>query len=163
MSDDSIACGTCHRPAAGGADPRLGRYPGTDPGTVDDVLGSPGIVHLDRDGQRASHPVFADAPQVIGFGVYIWNLRQTERVVAMLPALDEEGCIADVVAGLLPHVDAVVVVDPGADAPRGVASDWLVGRDATDGRPTAYVCRGTACSLPIHEPAELVAELSLEG
>jgi hypothetical protein len=59
--------------------------------------------------------------------------------------------------------DAIVVVAPGAPAPVGVAADWLRGRDATDGRPTAYVCRGTACSLPIHVPAELVAELDLEG
>ncbi|MBT8441678.1 MAG: cytochrome-c peroxidase, partial [Gammaproteobacteria bacterium] len=35
-SDDSIACGTCHIPSAGGADPRAGLHPGTDPGTLDD-------------------------------------------------------------------------------------------------------------------------------
>ena len=29
-SDGSVACGTCHRPAFGGADPRVGRNPGTD-------------------------------------------------------------------------------------------------------------------------------------
>ena len=43
-SDGSVACGTCHRPAAGGADPRTGRHPGIDKGTIDDVMGSPGIV-----------------------------------------------------------------------------------------------------------------------
>jgi uncharacterized protein YyaL (SSP411 family) len=59
--------------------------------------------------------------------------------------------------------DAVVVVAPGETPPTGIADDWLAGRAAIEGRPTAYVCRGTACSLPIHEPAELVAELSLEG
>ena len=50
-SDDSVACGTCHRPGAGGADPRAARHPGTDKGTIDDVMGSPGIVSLDRDGK----------------------------------------------------------------------------------------------------------------
>jgi uncharacterized protein YyaL (SSP411 family) len=59
--------------------------------------------------------------------------------------------------------DAVVVVAPGESPPTGIAEEWLAGRAAIDDRPTAYVCRGTACSLPIHEPAELVAELSLEG
>ncbi len=55
--------------------------------------------------------------------------------------------------------DAVLVSAPGAPTPPGVAADWLMGRDAIDGRPTAYVCRGTSCSLPVHTPAELVAEL----
>jgi cytochrome c peroxidase len=63
-SDGSIACGTCHRPAQGGADPRVGRNPGVDKGTIDDVLGSPGIESLDRDGRPASSPQFGAGPQV---------------------------------------------------------------------------------------------------
>ena len=63
-SDDTVACGTCHRPAAGGADPRAGRHPQTDPGTIDDVLGSPGIVALGPDGAPIDHPVFGEEVQV---------------------------------------------------------------------------------------------------
>ena len=63
-SDDTIACGTCHRPAFGGADPRSGRHTGVDKGTIDDVHGSPGIVSLDRAGHPTSHTIFADQPQV---------------------------------------------------------------------------------------------------
>ena len=63
-SDGSIACGTCHRPAQGGADPRVGRNPGVDKGTIDDVLGSPGIVSLDRNGRPVPSPQFGDGPQV---------------------------------------------------------------------------------------------------
>ena len=63
-SDNTVACGTCHRPGSGGADPRAARHPGTDKGTIDDVLGSPGIVSLDRDGRRTTHPMFGDQPQV---------------------------------------------------------------------------------------------------
>ena len=63
-ADDSIACGTCHRPAYGGADPRAGRYPGTDKGTIDDVRGSPGIASFDRTGRRVAHPMFGAEPQV---------------------------------------------------------------------------------------------------
>ncbi|HEX5048222.1 MAG TPA: cytochrome c peroxidase [Gammaproteobacteria bacterium] len=63
-ADDSVACGTCHRPAYGGADPRAGRYPGVDKGTIDDVRGSPGIVSLDNKGRRVAHPVFGTEPQV---------------------------------------------------------------------------------------------------
>lgn len=63
-SNDTVACGTCHLPAHGGSDPRIGRHPGTDPGTIDDVLGSPGVVHLDRSGRPSLHPTFGNEPQV---------------------------------------------------------------------------------------------------
>jgi uncharacterized protein YyaL (SSP411 family) len=52
---------------------------------------------------------------------------------------------------LLPE-DAVVVAAPGAEAPRGLDPSWLAGREAIDGRPTAYVCRGQTCSLPVTAP-----------
>ncbi len=55
--------------------------------------------------------------------------------------------------------DAVIVAAPGAPPPEGVSPDWLAGREAMDGRATAYLCRGTVCSLPVRTPAELVAEL----
>jgi cytochrome c peroxidase len=63
-SDGSVACGTCHRPSAGGGDPRSGRHPGVDKGTIDDVMGSPGIASLDRDGRSRPNPLFGTAPQV---------------------------------------------------------------------------------------------------
>ena len=63
-SDDSVACGTCHRPGAGGADPRAARHPGVDKGTIDDVMGSPGIVSLDRSGRPRAHALFGFEPQV---------------------------------------------------------------------------------------------------
>ncbi|MEM8883326.1 MAG: cytochrome c peroxidase [Planctomycetota bacterium] len=49
-SSNSVACGTCHQPRAGGADIRFGRHPGPDgaPGTIDDIFGSPGM--LDKKG-----------------------------------------------------------------------------------------------------------------
>ncbi|VAX42527.1 hypothetical protein MNBD_PLANCTO03-1369, partial [hydrothermal vent metagenome] len=42
-SDNTMACGTCHRPGAGGIDPRHGLNPGPDgiAGTEDDRTGSP--------------------------------------------------------------------------------------------------------------------------
>lgn len=63
-SNDTVACGTCHRPGSGGADPRAGRYPGVDKGTIDDVRGSPGIIFLDTDDKPTPHPIFGDQPQV---------------------------------------------------------------------------------------------------
>ncbi len=50
--------------------------------------------------------------------------------------------------------DAVVVVESGK-TPAGVDPSWLAGRDAQGGRATAYVCRGTVCSLPITDPDAL--------
>src|SRR5215218_3498434 len=63
-SDGSVACGTCHRPGAGGADPRAGRFPGVDKGTIDDVMGSPGIASLDHDGHSRPHPLFGSGAQI---------------------------------------------------------------------------------------------------
>jgi cytochrome c peroxidase len=42
----------------------VGRHPGIDKGTIDDVLGSPGIVALGRDGKPRTHEIFGAAPQV---------------------------------------------------------------------------------------------------
>src|SRR5690606_39028810 len=63
-TDDSVACGTCHRPGSGGADPRVGFYPGTDKGTIDDVRGSPGVPSLDASGVALDHPMFGRERQV---------------------------------------------------------------------------------------------------
>ena len=59
-ADDRVACGTCHHPEAGGADPRLGVHPGPDRrfGTADDKAGSPGVRTRDPAGAFAPHPEF---------------------------------------------------------------------------------------------------------
>ncbi|MCA9730144.1 MAG: hypothetical protein KC729_20840, partial [Candidatus Eisenbacteria bacterium] len=65
-SDGSMACGTCHRFGAGGADGRVGQHPGFDLvlDTPDDILGSPGIRHADSDGDPIVDPLFGTDPQV---------------------------------------------------------------------------------------------------
>jgi cytochrome c peroxidase len=65
-SDNTVACGTCHRPADGGADPRLTTHPGFDEvyGTADDIIGSAGIRSLDENGQQLNDPLFGHDPQV---------------------------------------------------------------------------------------------------
>jgi len=67
-SDDTVACGSCHKPAAGGADTRLAINPGFDEifGNADDVVGSPGIRALDENGLQVYDPIFGHEPQVTG-------------------------------------------------------------------------------------------------
>lgn len=65
-SDDMVACGTCHRPAFGGADPRGGTHPGMDGffGSADDVNGSRGVVRRSRFGHPVEDELFGQQPQV---------------------------------------------------------------------------------------------------
>jgi cytochrome c peroxidase len=73
-SDDTVACGTCHQPAAGGADARAAlstaRHPGADGalGTPDDPRGSPGIARCTGDSTttltRIDDAQFGSGPQV---------------------------------------------------------------------------------------------------
>jgi cytochrome c peroxidase len=67
-SDNTVACGTCHRPGKGGGDPRQGRNPGADGvmGTDDDTFGSPGVAHMDKAGMVRQHKIFGAGPQVGG-------------------------------------------------------------------------------------------------
>jgi uncharacterized protein len=51
--------------------------------------------------------------------------------------------------------EEAVVVAPEAAAPAGLDPSWILGRAPREGLPTAYVCRGTTCSLPITEPDAL--------
>lgn len=71
-ADDSVACGTCHVPEAGGSDPRSfspeSVHPGLDGSfaTPDDVLGSLGVVNQDCAGTVISVPHFGETRQVTG-------------------------------------------------------------------------------------------------
>jgi len=61
--DNTVACGTCHRPNAGGSDPRSSlasaAMPGGDQvlGTADDIHGSPGVVRCNAQGQHTGQSV----------------------------------------------------------------------------------------------------------
>ncbi len=68
--DNTLACGTCHRPEAGGSDPRAfkGSHPGPDGLfgvflTDDDVAGSPSAVSADADTGFLHEESFFPAPQ----------------------------------------------------------------------------------------------------
>jgi len=69
-SHDTQACGTCHRPGAGGSDPRsglsasLGAGPNGVLGDADDARGSQGIVRCDSAGHPKPDPIYALQVQV---------------------------------------------------------------------------------------------------
>ncbi|RIJ91151.1 MAG: hypothetical protein DCC44_09705, partial [Acidobacteria bacterium] len=71
-STKTVACGTCHRPARGGSDPRTdvfdnrSRNPGPDNtfGTVDDIFGSPGVIQNNADGTYSYNALFGFREQV---------------------------------------------------------------------------------------------------
>jgi uncharacterized protein YyaL (SSP411 family) len=71
------------------------------------------------------------------------------------PTLAETAALALRARRILCPEDAVVVAAPGTEAPAGVSPEWLRDRTARNGLPTAYVCRGTTCTLPVHRPEEL--------
>ena len=61
--DNTVSCGTCHRPSAGGSDPRAAlpaaAQPGNDQvfGTADDIHGSLGVVRCNAQGQHTGQSV----------------------------------------------------------------------------------------------------------
>jgi len=83
-----------------------------------------------------------------------------ERDLSVAVILGDAGdpgtrALAERAREVLQPEDAVVVASAGA-APPGLAASWLAGREPVDGRPTAYVCRGRTCSLPVTEPERLL-------
>jgi len=64
-SDNTVSCGTCHIPSAGGSDPRPGVNPAYDGlfGTEDDVQGSQGVILSDPGGEYLRSVLFDLLPQ----------------------------------------------------------------------------------------------------
>jgi len=98
----------------------------------------------------AAFPTFARAAAIAERGL-------TVAVVVGDPADPATAALADRARRVLAPEDGVIVVAPGAAPPAALDRAWLVGRHAVGGRATAYVCRGTTCSLPVHEPDALAA------
>jgi len=68
-STRTVACGTCHRWANGGSDPRTNSVdPGPDGvyGSMDDIIGSFGVVRQDQNANYVADPVFGVQRQVTG-------------------------------------------------------------------------------------------------
>ncbi|MEO7092490.1 MAG: glycosyltransferase family 2 protein [Polyangiales bacterium] len=78
-------------------------------------------------------------------------------MVAVLPALDEETCIGDVVRGIAPRVDSVIVVDNGS-ADRTAENARAAGAEVVSEPRRGY---GHACLAGIAHARTLGAEVVL--
>jgi uncharacterized protein YyaL (SSP411 family) len=114
---------------------------------VERVLRSNAIV-LER--APVAFPTLARAAALLERGLAV-------AVVIGAPDAAETRALADRARRLLAPEDAVVVVAPDAAPPAALDPSWTAGRSAVGGRATAYLCRGTTCSLPVHEPDALAA------
>ncbi|MEU3857854.1 thioredoxin domain-containing protein [Streptomyces sp. NPDC028722] len=98
-------------------------------------------------------------PRFIGWGLAVAEaLLDGPREVAVVgPTRDDERTTAL-------HRTALLAPAPGAVVARGVPDGdefpLLADRVLIDGAPTAYVCRGFVCDLPVTDPAALEARLT---
>ena len=89
-SGDTVSCGTCHQPAAGGKDGRAGLasiHPGPDGllGTPDDRMGSHGVLRADVVGNYQPDPTFDFEAQATG------RSSPTNLMAAYFPSLFWDG------------------------------------------------------------------------
>jgi len=90
------------------------------------------------------------------------HLAEQGLCVAVVVGAPGESATRDLLAAarrLLRLEDAVLAIAPGASTPEGVDPAWGLDRVAVDGRPTAYLCHGTSCSLPVMHPEALAQAL----
>jgi cytochrome c peroxidase len=157
-SDDTVACGTCHKPAAGGADTRLAINPGFDQifGSADDIVGSPGIRALDENGLQLNDPMFGHDPQVMSRATpsfftsmfadsNFWDGRATDEFVDPLnpnnTIIEEGGSLESQAIG--PILSTVEMAQQGRDW------DDVVGK----------LEQATPLSLAVNIPADMVDAL----
>ena len=81
--------------------------------------------------------------------------RGSVAIVLGDPEAPATRALADRARRVLTPEDWVVVAAPGTDPHAAVDAAWFQGREAVEGRPTAFVCHGVTCSLPIVEPDAL--------
>lgn len=110
-SDNTMACGTCHIPAAGGSDPRVTpqtRHPGLDGvlNTPDDTFGSLGMVRADAHDDFTPDALFDLAVQVTP------RTAQTTIGIAYFPELFWDGRASGTFVD--PETQAVSIASGGA-------------------------------------------------
>ena len=93
------------------------------------------------------------APTMLGDFVSALDWLEQHRTVAVVGSADDPEVrqMLAVARGGEPHPTVVMLRDPA----QPTVVPQLADKPATDGRATAYVCRGFACSAPVHSAEEL--------
>ncbi len=152
--DNTMACGTCHRPNAGGSDPRAAlpaaAQPGVDQvlGTADDIHGALGVVRCNAQGQHT------------GLSVQVTARKPPTYLDAMFPGhLFWDGRAECAQAGC-PSVSAFQDPDHPGSFPihaGGALENQAVGPPLS---PVEMACEGATWSA-IHQKLALAAPLAL--
>lgn len=156
-SDNSTACGTCHKPAFNGTDPRLARNPSDDGilNTPDDVIGSPGVVRCDDE-------LYYKEDAVFGFNRQITPRAANPSTMAMYaPDLFWDGRARTTFIN--PQTGAVSLQNGAAlesQAVGPIVSDVEMGHEARDWN---HVATKLATAVPMvlaeHIPSDIAAAL----
>ena len=96
-----------------------------------------------------------------GFGRYLsaldFHLGPVAEVALVWP--DSAGAGPLVETTFRRYMPNRLVVGAAEGSPAGAGLPLLAGRQAVDGKPTAYVCRRYVCQLPVTDPAALATQL----
>ena len=129
---------------------RLWRLTGTDAyrADVDAIMAS--------SGAAVASNLFASAGLLNALDL---RLGATDVVLVVPDGASSDALLAAVRAHWSPNLVVSVHIDAA-----GLPSDHPAsGKTAVDGKPTAYVCRGETCSLPVTDAKQLVEMLSRMG
>lgn len=153
-SDNSMACGSCHLPASGGADPAFGRHPGLDQQflTGDDVFGSKGVVRRDPAGGAVPDPQFGFDRQVTG------RAAPSMFVAAFAPEILWDGSASGTFHD--PETGQMRIANGGALETQAVLPLLNPAEMATEGRTWADVTGRLATVDPLALATDLPADVS---
>ena len=113
-----------------------------------------GARDADGDGVRGALPDRV-RPVALGDGPRAGTGASRSRSSATRRTRRRRALIAETTRGFRPNQVVAVSADPGTSV-----VPLLADRIAIDGKPTAYVCRGFVCRLPVTTPEALRAELA---
>ncbi|NNJ12538.1 thioredoxin domain-containing protein [Chloroflexales bacterium ZM16-3] len=83
----------------------------------------------------------------------------SELVIVGDPQAADTRALLDVALGSYRPHTVIARLSPG-DEETPALTPLLQGREAINGRATAYLCQGFACKLPVHTPEDLSAQLA---
>ncbi|MDD9947747.1 MAG: cytochrome-c peroxidase [Myxococcales bacterium] len=161
-SNDTVACGTCHRPAAGGSDPRPAEpgymgHPGADGlrGTEDDPKGSPGIAACMEVPDGAPMPLM---DEVFNDGPRVGRRRSMTVLDAMFwNSMFWDGRVDDVLRD--PITNEVIIPKGAALEAQALAPVVNTAEMACEGRQWDMAARKIAAARPLALASELPADL----